>query len=42
MKLIGKVVEQKGHRLVDLGRLDRVVVVEHHDPLLSRLAFPGS
>ena len=42
MQLIRKVVEQEGHRLVDLGRFDRVVVVEHHDPLLLRLVLAGS
>ena len=42
MQMIRKVVEQEGHRLVDLGRSDHVVVVEHHDPLLPRLLFTGS
>ena len=30
---VGKVVEQEGHRLVHLGCLDGVVVVEHQEPL---------
>jgi hypothetical protein len=42
MQMSRKVVEQEGHRLVDLGRSDRVVIVEHHDPLLPRLVFTGS
>ena len=42
MQLIRKVVEQKRHRLVDLGSVDHVVVVEHHDPLRLRLVITGS
>ena len=42
MQLIREMVEQEGHRLVDLGRSDHVIVVEHHDPLRPRLLFTGS
>jgi hypothetical protein len=42
VQLIRKVVDQEGHRLVDLESSDRVVVVEHHDPLLAWLVFTGS
>ena len=34
VQVIGKVVEEEGHRLVHLGCFDDVVVVEHQDPLL--------
>ena len=42
VQVIGKVVEEEGHRLVHLGGFDDVVVVEDEDPLLPRLAFAGA
>ena len=41
-QVIGKMVEQEGHRLVHLGRVDGVVVVEHEEPPRLRSTLPGA